>query len=337
MSDFKRLIEPVSEKELKSYRNRFKESLKYAKQSEKSHPTPSGNSYLQSHLFNMAYNAVSQRDEVLLEQIYADHQAIKPDDEYFHDHIEYNRACLRIAQLRFKEAIKILKKIERSGKRMYRSHTLHLLVDIYNHQEDYKAAAPYVHKYIAYWDIDNNKPNSYANYSGLGYLLRILANAGDFKSVIKYGLTRINQNYPKEQYLYFLVAQSYLNLKDIKNALKYYSYIFKRKIPYPEAYVNLSHYYFENGNDWDKAIQYLIKAIKACGTDPAYKRLLTGIHQNIGLFYKWQNDPEKAAILRRQMFEAMGKPVLLSDLASLFSRDRGSMEAYRAWLAEVGE
>lgn len=334
MPNFNRLIEPVSEKELKSLRNRFKESLKYAKQSEKSYPSPTGNRFLESHLFNMAYNAVEQRDEALLDQIYADHEAIKPGDERFHDHIEYNRACLRIAQHRFKDAIKILKAIERSGKRMYRSHTLHLLIDIYNHQENYKAAVPYVHKYIAYWDIDNNKPGDFANYSGLGYLISILARAGEFKSVIKYGLARINQGYPKEQYLHFFVAQSYLNLKDLKNALKYYSYIFKRKIPYPEAYVNLSEYYRIELQDMGSAISYMIKAIKACGTDPAYKPLLVNIYHNLGFLYKWLNDAEKANSYRRQMFEAMGHPVLLSDLVALFTRDRGSMEEYRAWLAQ---
>ena len=334
MSHFDSLIKPIDEKELKRYRNIFKESLKNAKKSEKLHPTPTGSGFLVCHLFNMAYNAVHQRDEELLDQLYNEHEAIKPGDENFRHHIDFNRACLRITQHRFEEAIEMFEALEATGIRLHRSHILHYLVDINAHLENYKAAAPWVHKYLAYWEIDNGGRCSYANYSGLGRLLSILAQAGEFESVIKYGLTRINQKYPKEQYLHFLVAQSYLNLKDVKNALKYYSYIFKRKVPYPEAYVNLGDYYYVEERNLDTAIKYLIKAIKACGTDPDFKRLLADIYNNIGLFYKWLEDPKKAAKYRREMFEAMGNPVLLSDLAALFMRDRGSMEEYRAWLGD---
>lgn len=333
MASFENLIKPLDEKELKMYRSHFKRSLKNAKKFDKLHPpaTPN-NSHYACHIFNMSYNAVCQRDEGLLDQLEQEGKAYLDDQVSFEHHIKYNRACLRIAAERFDEAIVLLKELFESGINLHRSHIILYLIEIYNHLEDYKAAAPWVHEYLAHYAIDNKDPKGYVSYSGMPLFLKILAMAEDYESVIKYGLECIALKRRGEQYVHFLVAQTYLNLKDLPNALKYYNYIFKRKVPYPEAYANLSVYYYLELRDIDTTLQYLFKAVRACGTQPDRKKFLSDLYHNFAFFVRGIGDLEKARSYRFALFEAMGKPVLISDLTTLFSKDKESMTAYRTWL-----
>lgn len=334
MSRFKDLLQPVPEKELKSSRRYFKESLRHAKESSENYPEyAEGNRFYASHYFNMAYNAVDQHDEALLDQIDQDYKAKCIVKENWDYHIQYNRACLRISQHRFKEAIKLFKKLI-AEKGIHHTHCIIYLIDIYEYLEDYKSAANWIHKYFVDWRKEHG--GSIANCSSLNHYLSILAQADEYENVIKYGLERIERNYRSEQYLHFLVAQSYLNLKDLKNALKYYGYIFKRKIPYPEAYANLGAYYSMTLGDHETAAEYMIKAANACGTDMVYKQFLyNNVFRNFSILMKLMVEyPEKTVKYRRNLFEAMPEPLMLSDLIILFTKDRGSMDEYRLWLAE---
>ncbi len=332
MSSFKDLIAPVPEKELKSYRKYFKESLRDAKANTEKYPEHAkDNGFYYCHYHNMAYNAVYQHDEELLDQIDYDYKALGEVRKGWDYHIKFNRACLRIAQHRFEEAIDMFKELLQSNG-SHHAHCLIYLIDIYEHLEDYEAAAAWIHPYLANWRKENN--GSIANCGNLGHYLMLLAKADEFENVIKYGLERIERKYRSEQYLHFLVAQSYLNLKDLKNALKYYNYIFKRKKPYPEAYSNIGVYYSMELNDHATATTYFIKAAKACGTDPDFKEFLyNNIFRNFAVMMKLQAGfPEKTASYRRELFEALCEPLALSDLVVLFSIDRECSEAYRAWL-----
>jgi tetratricopeptide (TPR) repeat protein len=279
----------------------------------------------------MVYNAVSQHDEALLDQMDREYRALGEIEKNWDTHIKYSRACMRIAQHRFEEAIEMFKELlEING--WHQAHCLIYLIDIYEHLEDIEAAATWIHAYFDNWRKEHG--GSIANCGSLFHYLKILADAGEFESVIKYGLERIKYNYRSEQYLHFLVAQSYLNLKDLNNALKYYNYIFKRKQPYPEAYSNIGVYYSMELNDHATATKYIIKAAKACGIDPNFKIFLyNNIFHNFAVMMKLQVAfPEKTSRYRRDLFEALCDPLALSDLVVLFSLDRESTNEYRAWL-----
>lgn len=277
-------------------------------------------------LFNFAYHAVYIRNEKMLDDLWAEHEKLAAGDNTFRQHIAFNRACIRISEQKFEEAIQMLKALEAEGIFCHRNHVLFYLVEIYEKLGDFKSAAPYVHLYLEDWSRDVNSGKGYLNYANLGTMLHRLAMAGEFENVIRMGKERLAL-YPDSAFINFLVGQSYLSLKDELRALHYFTQALKLHPKYPEIYVNLGAFYWNERMDFPTAIDYMLKAAEACGDDPDYNKLLTKVYQNLANLYKIVHDLDNAGEYRRKQFEAMNS-LAVFDLMVLFGSD---MSEYQAW------
>lgn len=286
--------------------------------------------YRKVDLYTFATNAVSSIDESLLDEITTEFEAIAPDDIQLKNHIRLNRALIWVRQHKFKEAIALMEELVVEEICMNRSNAWINLIELYAKLKDYKNAARWVHVFLEDWKIEHKQTGDYFNFMGLPYMLSILAEAGEYENVIRYGKASINRH-PREAYMYFLVGQSYLEMKDDLRALQYFTKVQKlRPNKYPTMYQNLGGFYWNEHNDFHKAIEYTLKAAEICGDDPKYKQTRILIHQNMAMFYKAAHDLDKAGEHRRKQFEAMGS-LELFDLVVLFGGDKETMNEFEVW------
>lgn len=286
--------------------------------------------YRMADLFNFAYYSIHCWDADLLEEVAAEAEATMPDDLNLKGQIRYCRACMLVTQHRFQEAISMFEEAVGYRKTPNRSNALLCLIELYERGKDYKNAARCVHLFIEEWDIGKIGTTDYINFGGLPYQLSILAEAGEYENVIRFGKAWIGQH-TRDAYVHFLVGQSYLEMKDDLRALQYFTKVQKlRPNKYPTMYQNLGGFYWNEHNDFHKAVEYTLKAAEICGDDPAYKHTRILIYKNLAMFYLNAHDLDKAGEYRRKQFEAMGS-LGLFDLVVLYGSDKETMNEFEVW------
>lgn len=286
--------------------------------------------YRMADLFNFAYYSTYCWDANMLEEIAAEAEATMPDDMYLKGQIRYCRARMLVTQHKFKEAITMFEEAVSDQKSPNRSNAMLYLIELYEKLKDTKNAARWVHLFMEDWKIEHKQTSDCINFIGLPYQLKILADAGEYENVIRIGKMWIAQH-PRQAYVYFLVGQSYLELKDDLRALHYFTKVQKlRPNKFPTMYQNLGGFYWNEHNDLQKAIEYTLKAAEICGDNPKYKQTRILIYQNLAMFYKLAHDLDKAGEYRRKQFEAMGS-LGLFDLVVRYGGDNETMNEFEAW------
>lgn len=285
--------------------------------------------FKQADLFNFTHHAVYTRDEKMLDELWREHEQLAPGNKLFNNQVKFCRAKLRIHQLKFGEAIEILKNLAAEEDCISRDNVLLYLIELYAKENDYKSAAQYVHAFMEHTDRENRREKAWSNLSVLPYLLEVLGTAGEYENVIAIGKTRLALM-DNEYEVWYAVGLSYLKLGDDLRALHYFTEALKRKPKLPEVYIQLAEFYWNSKNDFPKAIEYSQQALKLCGKDDAFSKFRALIYRNLATLYKLAHDLDRAGEYRRKQFAAMGS-LALFDLVVFFGDDEQSLNEFRAW------
>jgi tetratricopeptide (TPR) repeat protein len=286
--------------------------------------------YRMADMFSFADYCIHSWDSAMLDEIAAEAEATMPDDLFLKGQIRYSRARMLVTQHKFQEAALLFEEAANDEKAPNRSSAFIYLIELYEKLKEHKNAARWVHLFMEYRKIEGKSTNDCLSYSGMPYLLSVLANAGEYENVIRIGKMWIEQ-FRRDAYVYFLVGQSYLERKDDLRALHYFTKVQKlRPNKYPSMYQNLGGFYWNEHNDLEKAIEYTLKAAEICGDNPKFKQTRILIYQNLAMFYKLKHDLDKAGECRRKQFEAMGS-LELFDLVVLYGGDQETMNEFAAW------